>query len=85
MIQDKLFTVDTATNESFLGYPTVGILPAIHPAWVPEFFGDTIVVNGKIWPYLHVEPRKYRFRHVERIERPLLLALVRAARTRGRS
>jgi spore coat protein A len=62
VIQDKLFTVDTATNESFLGYPTVGILPAIHPTWVPEMFGDTIVVNGKIWPYLQVEPRKYRFR-----------------------
>ncbi len=28
----------------------------------PEFFGNTIVVNGKIWPFLQVEPRKYRFR-----------------------
>ncbi len=31
-------------------------------AWVPEFFGNTILVNGKILPYLEVEPRKYRFR-----------------------
>ena len=30
--------------------------------WVPEFFGETQVVNGKIFPYLDVEPRKYRFR-----------------------
>ena len=30
--------------------------------WIPEFFGDTILVNGKILPYLKVEPRKYRFR-----------------------
>lgn len=30
--------------------------------WVPEFFGNTILVNGKILPYLEVEPRKYRFR-----------------------
>jgi len=30
--------------------------------WIPEFFGDIIVVNGKAWPYLEVEPRKYRFR-----------------------
>jgi FtsP/CotA-like multicopper oxidase with cupredoxin domain len=30
--------------------------------WIPEFFGDAIVVNGKVWPYLNVEPRKYRFR-----------------------
>lgn len=28
----------------------------------PEFFGNTITVNGKVWPYLAVEPRKYRFR-----------------------
>jgi len=28
----------------------------------PEFFGDTILVNGKAWPVLDVEPRKYRFR-----------------------
>lgn len=36
--------------------------PDIHPYWVPEFFGDTIVVNGKVWPNLNVKPRKYRFR-----------------------
>src|SRR4030095_3152680 len=34
----------------------------ISPIWNPEFFGNTIVVNGKTWPYLNVEPRKYRFR-----------------------
>ncbi len=62
VIQDKMFTVDTETNQSFLGYPTEGDLPWLHPTWVPEFFGDTMVVNGKIWPYLQVEPRKYRFR-----------------------
>jgi len=30
--------------------------------WVPEVFGDAILVNGKLYPYLEVEPRKYRFR-----------------------
>jgi spore coat protein A len=30
--------------------------------WVPEFFGELQLVNGKIFPYLEVEPRKYRFR-----------------------
>jgi spore coat protein A len=30
--------------------------------WVPEFFGDAVLVNGKIFPYLDVEARKYRFR-----------------------
>jgi spore coat protein A len=34
----------------------------VPPVWIPEFFGDTVLVNGKIWPYLEVEPRKYRFR-----------------------
>ncbi|WP_276282768.1 multicopper oxidase family protein [Halorussus caseinilyticus] len=27
-----------------------------------EFFGDVPVVNGKAYPYIEVEPRKYRFR-----------------------
>lgn len=36
--------------------------PDTHPFWIPEFFGDVIVVNGKSWPYLNVEPRRYRFR-----------------------
>ena len=32
-----------------------------HPYWSPEFAGDVIVVNGKAWPYLNVEARRYRF------------------------
>jgi len=32
------------------------------PTWIPEFFGDTPLVNGAVRPYLNVEPRKYRFR-----------------------
>jgi FtsP/CotA-like multicopper oxidase with cupredoxin domain len=36
--------------------------PEVHPFWIPEFFGDAIVVNGKTWPFLNVEPRRYRFR-----------------------
>jgi spore coat protein A, manganese oxidase len=34
----------------------------VPPIWNPEVFGDTMVVNGKTWPYLEVEPRLYRFR-----------------------
>jgi spore coat protein A len=30
--------------------------------WVPEVFGDAFLVNGKLLPYLEVEPRKYRLR-----------------------
>ncbi|GLT35025.1 hypothetical protein SLA2020_095100 [Shorea laevis] len=36
--------------------------PTIHPQWQPEYFGDVIVVNGKAWPRLTVQRRKYRFR-----------------------
>jgi spore coat protein A len=38
--------------------------PDHHPFWNPEFFGDVITVNGKSWPFLQVEPRRYRFRIV---------------------
>lgn len=55
VIQDRSFNTDGS-----LFYPDTG--SGTHPIWVPEFFGDTIVVNGKIWPFLEVEPRKYRFR-----------------------
>lgn len=41
---------------------TKGNNPSIHPQWQPEYFGDTIVVNGKAWPYMTVRRRKYRFR-----------------------
>jgi len=34
----------------------------VAPLWNPEFFGNTMVVNGKTWPKLTVERRKYRFR-----------------------
>ena len=30
--------------------------------WVSDFFGNVILVNGKVLPYLDVEPRKYRLR-----------------------
>ncbi|HEY5477707.1 MAG TPA: multicopper oxidase, partial [Tepidiformaceae bacterium] len=56
-IQDREFNVDGT-----LWYPTLGVNPKIHPEWRPEFFGSKIVVNGKVWPYLEVEPRRYRFR-----------------------
>jgi spore coat protein A len=36
--------------------------PRVPPVWIPEFFGDTVLVNGKVWPFLEVEPRRYRFR-----------------------
>ncbi|MEG0772623.1 multicopper oxidase [Clostridium sp.] len=59
MIQDKVFNEDGS-----LFYPNNAVPPVENP--VPStpsfFFGNTIAVNGKLWPYLEVEPRKYRFR-----------------------
>jgi spore coat protein A, manganese oxidase len=55
-IQDRMF--DT---QGQLYFPSVGINPE-HPYWLPEFFGNVILVNGKPWPYMQVEPRRYRFR-----------------------
>ena len=42
-----------------LFYPVSGKPDA---PWVSEYYGSAILVNGKIFPYLDVEPRKYRFR-----------------------
>ncbi len=73
-IQDKMFdrkgqllfpdgtgmNADSSTPAGFMSPPN----PNVHPYWIPEFIGDVIVVNGKSWPYLNVEPRRYRFRVV---------------------
>jgi spore coat protein A, manganese oxidase len=42
-----------------LSYP---VSPDPEHPWVPEAFGEAQLVNGKLFPYLEVEPRKYRFR-----------------------
>ena len=34
----------------------------IAPIWNPEFFGNTIMVNGSTWPFQTVEQRRYRIR-----------------------
>jgi spore coat protein A len=53
----------------------------ISPIWNPEFFGNTIVVNGRTWPYLDVEPRRYRLRFLNGTNgRFLILKLVTSPR-----
>ena len=47
-IQDRAFHSDGS-----LKYPAM---------WEEHFFGDKILVNGKVWPYLNVKRGKYRFR-----------------------
>jgi spore coat protein A, manganese oxidase len=53
-IFDRFFTPDGQ-----LLYP---VSPDPASPWVPEVFANGIMVNGKLFPYLDVEPRKYRFR-----------------------
>ncbi|MGB8991360.1 MAG: multicopper oxidase domain-containing protein [Desulfobaccales bacterium] len=57
VIQDRSFNSDGS-----LAYPCQGVNPAVHPQWVQDYFGDVICINGQAWPYLQVEPRRYRFR-----------------------
>ncbi len=54
VIQDRQFNPDG----TFL-YPTSDIEGV---TWIGEYFGDVMLVNGKVWPFLNVEPRLYRFR-----------------------
>jgi spore coat protein A, manganese oxidase len=54
VIQDRRFNPDG----SFL-YPSTDISGA---TWIGEYFGDTMLVNGKVWQFLDVEPRMYRIR-----------------------
>jgi len=53
-IYDRSFRLDGS-----LDYPVSGMPDA---PWVPEAFGEAMLVNGKMFPYLDVEPRAYRFR-----------------------
>jgi spore coat protein A, manganese oxidase len=47
------------TRDGQLLYP---VSPDPQSPWIPELFGNAILVNGKLFPYLDVEPRKCRFR-----------------------
>ena len=40
--------------------PTAFTLP--DPSVIPEFYGDTILCNGTVYPYVEVEQRQYRLR-----------------------
>ncbi|HVW28793.1 MAG TPA: multicopper oxidase domain-containing protein [Polyangiaceae bacterium] len=56
VLTDRLFD-----EEGQLVYPTSGVAEA---PWVSEVYGDALLVNGKLSPFLDVEPRPYRFRVV---------------------
>jgi len=60
VLQDRIFNEDGS-----LWFPTEGVNPDIHPYWQPEFFGNTIMVNGLVWPNLDVTQGWYRFRFLD--------------------
>jgi len=68
VVQDRSFNADGSlfypdTRAFFDEYPGPYIPDTpVSPIWNPEFFGNMMVVNGFTWPYLNVEPRRYRFR-----------------------
>lgn len=57
-IQDRVFTADGQLHYPAMPHTMGGAENSI----MPEMFGDVILVNGKAWPVLEVEPRMYRFR-----------------------
>ncbi|MDQ5835131.1 MAG: multicopper oxidase [Actinomycetota bacterium] len=69
-IQDRSFNDDGSlfypdSREFFDAFagPYIGDSGSdISPIWNPEFFGDAMLVNGRTWPFLQVEQRRYRFR-----------------------
>ena len=70
-IQDRAFNADGSlfypdTRAYFDGlvgpYIPDGGMDGFSPIWNPEFFGNTIMVNGNTWPFQVVEQRRYRFR-----------------------
>jgi FtsP/CotA-like multicopper oxidase with cupredoxin domain len=70
-IQDRAFNDDGSLfypdSREFFDDATAldpGFIPDtdLSPIWNPEFFGNTIMVNGNTWPYQTVEKRRYRLR-----------------------
>jgi len=69
VIQDRAFNDDGSlfypdSRTFFDGIDTPDYVPGgdFSPIWNPEFFGNTLMVNGNTWPYQSVEQRRYRFR-----------------------
>ena len=65
VIQDKSFFENGQLyypTETFEGTDHDDSSITIEHSILPEMFGEFILVNGKAWPYLDVQPRKYRLR-----------------------
>jgi FtsP/CotA-like multicopper oxidase with cupredoxin domain len=60
MLTDRAFNTDGSIQ-----FNIDGDNPDLHPYWVPEYFGNVIMVNGKAWPNMNVQRHQYRFRIVD--------------------
>ena len=56
-IQDRNFLPDGS-----LYYSSEGTYAAVHPYWNPTFLGNTVMVNGLVWPNMDVKQGQYRLR-----------------------
>jgi spore coat protein A, manganese oxidase len=67
-IQDRSFNIDGSlfypTTRKFFDEIVRDYIPVgdFSPIWNPEFFGNTMMVNGNTWPFQTVEQVRYRFR-----------------------
>jgi spore coat protein A len=84
-IQDRSFYQDGAlfyppSRQYFAGnYPGPYIPKTdVPPIWNPEFFADSIVVNGNTWPVLNVEQRRYRLRFLNACNSRFLILKIAA-------
>jgi FtsP/CotA-like multicopper oxidase with cupredoxin domain len=94
-IQDKMFKADGELfypafpgdpfYDDFITGEGATLPPAQFPGGGPtalaEFFGDHMVVNGKIWPKMNVEPRNYRLRLLNGCDSRFLVIRFREAAT----
>jgi FtsP/CotA-like multicopper oxidase with cupredoxin domain len=68
VVQDRSFDEDGSLfypdSRTFFDDAGPDYIPTtdVSPIWNPEFFGNVMVVNGKSWPFLRTERRRYRFR-----------------------
>ena len=67
VLQDRTFSDGTATSY-FPDDTPAKVFPAgemwYDATWAPEYFGDTNMVNGVVWPKIAVQARKYRLRFI---------------------
>jgi spore coat protein A, manganese oxidase len=58
----SLFYPDTRAFFDEIVGPLIGMGGDFAPFWNPEFFGNTMMVNGNTWPFHTVEQCRHRFR-----------------------